>query len=78
MAHGKDMHLPTSNSDPEVKGQAPLDSAPDPLVDAFKKDVDRTLLIENLRRTVDERARRMNEFIRALERIRGILRTRAS
>ncbi len=28
---------------------------PDPVIDAYKKDVDRTLLRENLRRTVEER-----------------------
>ncbi|NNJ26585.1 hypothetical protein [Alienimonas chondri] len=28
---------------------------PDPVIEAFKKDVDRTLLRENLRKTVDER-----------------------
>lgn len=27
----------------------------DPVIEAYKKDVDRTLLIENLRLTVDER-----------------------
>lgn len=28
---------------------------PDPVVEAFKKDIDRTLLIENLKLTVEER-----------------------
>jgi hypothetical protein len=28
---------------------------PDPVIEAYKKDVDRTLIRENLRRTVDER-----------------------
>jgi hypothetical protein len=28
---------------------------PDPVVEAYKRDVDRTLLRENLRRTVEER-----------------------
>jgi hypothetical protein len=34
----------------------------DPVVDAYKKDVDRTLLRENLRRTVSERFRRLEEL----------------
>lgn len=34
----------------------------DPLVEAFKRDVDRTLLRENLRRTIDERLRALEEF----------------
>ena len=37
---------------------------PDPVIEAYKKDVDRTLIREQLRRTVDERVRRM---ISALE-----------
>jgi len=28
---------------------------PDPVIDAYKRDVDRTLLRENLRRSVEER-----------------------
>jgi hypothetical protein len=28
---------------------------PDPVIEAYKKDVDRTLIRENLRRTLDER-----------------------
>ena len=43
----------------------------DPLVEAYKRDVDRTLLRENLRKTVDERLRsltEMQEFGRELER----------
>ncbi len=30
---------------------------PDPVIEAYKKDVDRTLLRENLKRSVDERLR---------------------
>jgi hypothetical protein len=30
---------------------------PDPVIEAYKKDVDRTLLRENLKRTVEERLR---------------------
>lgn len=43
----------------------------DPLVDAYKRDVDRTLLRENLRRSVDDRLRslaELQEFGRELER----------
>ena len=43
----------------------------DPLIEAYKRDVDRTLLRENLRKTVDERLRsltEMQEFGRELER----------
>ena len=48
-----------------------VEGTSDPLIAAFKKDVDRTLLIDNLRRTYDQRARRMNEFLRALDTLRA-------
>jgi hypothetical protein len=47
---------------------APMDDAsilrrygiePDPVIEAYKKDVDRTLLRENLRRTIEERFENM-------------------
>ena len=36
----------------------------DPVVEAYKKDVDRTLLRENLKLTVDERFRKFESFAR--------------
>ena len=36
----------------------------DPIVDLYKRDVDRTLLRENLRKTVDERLRTLGEWQR--------------
>lgn len=36
--------------------------APDPVIEAYKRDVDRTLLRENLRRSVDERLRSLEEL----------------
>ena len=40
-----------------AKGMWRLDQPPepDPVIDAYKRDVDRTLLCENLRRSVEER-----------------------
>jgi hypothetical protein len=40
---------------------APADYC-DPVIDAYKKDVDRTLLQENLKRTVEERVRKFESF----------------
>lgn len=37
---------------------------PDPVIEAYKKDIDRTLLRENLRRTVAERVARLLELQR--------------
>ena len=36
---------------------------PDPVIEAYKKDVDRTLLRENLRLSVDERIDRMQAAV---------------
>ncbi len=50
----------------------------DPVIEAYKKDVDRTLLIRNLRLTPAERAEKFLDFMRFLtemrragERLRG-------
>ena len=40
---------------------------PDPVIDAYKKDVDRTLVREQLRRSVDERVRNMIAALRFAE-----------
>jgi len=43
---------------------------PDPVVEAYKKDIDRTLLRQNLRRTVDERMRNLLALQRFAEEVR--------
>lgn len=48
----------------------PDDLPPDPVIEAYKKDVDRTLIRENLRRTPDERARNLMALQRAAEELR--------
>ena len=40
---------------------------PDPVIEAYKKDIDRTLLRENLRRTVEERLRDLMRLQRFAE-----------
>jgi hypothetical protein len=40
---------------------------PDPVIEAFKKDVDRSLLRENLRLTVEERLRKLMDLQNAAE-----------
>jgi hypothetical protein len=40
---------------------------PDPVIEAYKKDVDRTLLRENLRRTPEERLDNLMELQRFAE-----------
>jgi hypothetical protein len=47
-----------------------LERVPDPVVDAYKRDVDRTLLKENLRRSPEERLLRLIELQRFAEELR--------
>jgi hypothetical protein len=43
---------------------------PDPVIEAYKKDVDRTLIRENLKLTVEERVKKMIGALRLVEEIR--------
>jgi hypothetical protein len=36
---------------------------PDPVVEVYKKDIDRTLLRENLKLTPEERVRKLQDFV---------------
>lgn len=48
----------------------PVSLDPDPVIEAYKKDVDRTLLRENLKLTVEERIQKMIAALRLVEEIR--------
>lgn len=53
-------------------GQRPeCDLPPDPVVEAYKKDVDRTLLREHLRLTPQQRLEKLVAFMRSLERLQA-------
>ncbi len=43
----------------------------DPLIEAFKKDVDRTLLRENLKLTFQERSEKFWSFMQGIYQMRG-------
>jgi len=43
----------------------------DPVIEAYKRDVDRTLLRENLQLSVGERLEKLQSFIRALAELRS-------
>ena len=49
---------------------------PDPVIEAYKKDVDRTLIRENLKLTPDERLRRLQSFMQSLAGLRVAVRRR--
>ena len=41
----------------------PVSLDPDPVIEAYKKDVDRTLLRENLKLTPEARLRKLQDFV---------------
>ena len=43
----------------------------DPVVEAYKRDVDRTLLRENLKLTPEERLLKLQNFVRFLSEVRA-------
>ena len=43
----------------------------DPVIEAYKKDIDRTPIRENLKLTPDQRLRKFQDFMRSVESIRG-------
>ena len=45
-------------------GRARADLPPDPVIEAYKRDIDRTLLRENLKLTVEERFLKLMELQR--------------
>jgi hypothetical protein len=42
----------------------PISLDPDPLIEAFKKDIDRTLLRENLKLTPEQRLLKLQDFVK--------------
>ena len=56
-----------SRRDPELLS---VSLEPDPVIEAYKTDVDRTLLRENLKLTVDERVRKMISALRFADAVR--------
>lgn len=62
-----EQHDSTSDVLPEL---APADYS-DPVIDAYKKDIDRTLLRENLKLTVEERFRKFESFARFAAELQG-------
>jgi hypothetical protein len=56
---------------PRENEPAPDSPAADPLIDAYKQHVDRTLLRENLRLTTTERVEKMMAALRFAEQVRA-------
>jgi hypothetical protein len=52
------------------RGDGPV-LAPDPVIEFYKKDVDRTLLREHLKLTPQQRLEKLVTFMRSLEALRA-------
>jgi hypothetical protein len=67
MADGRQM----ADMNPAPHGSGDRALTPDPVIEAYKRDVDRTLLREQLRRTIDERVQRMIAALRLATELRA-------
>ena len=56
-----------------VSPDLPLE--PDPIIEAYKVDIDRTLLRQNLRRTPTERVERLQDAVRTVRALQQARRT---
>ena len=54
-----------------VKHDLPLANTFDPVIEAYKKDVDRTLLRENLKLTVEQRFQKFHDYMRFLDGVKS-------
>lgn len=54
----------------DAKRRHEIQLDPDPVIEAYKRDVDRTLLRENLKLSVDERFRKLMALQRFAEELR--------
>jgi hypothetical protein len=55
---------------------ARIDLPPDPVIEFYKKDIDRTLLRENLKLTIEQRLIKLQDFADAMKSSRGAARQR--
>ena len=56
---------------PDRRPDVDVSLAPDPVIEAYKQDVDRTLIRENLKLTPDERLRKLQSFMELVDAVRG-------
>lgn len=54
----------------KAPGVVPISLAPDPVIEAYKRDVDRTLIRENLRLTPEQRLLKMISVAKFHEQLR--------
>jgi hypothetical protein len=73
MNDGKENRTNQPPGSPPREDLAPADYS-DPVIEALKKDVDRTLLRENLKLTVEERLRKAEQFNASMAAWRGVAR----
>jgi hypothetical protein len=58
------------------KVDAVLKIPPDPVIEAYKRDIDRTLLRETLKLTPGQRLAKLQEFMKSVAKLRGAARRR--
>jgi hypothetical protein len=68
--HRDNLRLETAMDPDEASILRKFGLEPDPVIEAYKEHVDRTLLRQNLRRTPEERWRILTEALRLAEEVR--------
>ncbi len=53
-----------------MAAKEPMSCTPDPVIDAYKPGIDRTLIRENLKKTPDERLRALQQMQAFVEEVR--------
>ena len=56
---------------PRDEKYVPVSLEPDPVIEAYKKDIDRTLIRENLKLTPEQRLAKLQSFMDAFHELRG-------
>ena len=68
--HDRALEAMENEPSPRELPELPAPDIYDPVIEAYKKDVDRTLLIANLRLTPNERSQKFQNFMEAVYEVR--------
>lgn len=67
--------MPPRDKNPQAEDLTPL--PPDPVIEVYKRDIDRTLLRENLKLTPEQRILELMELQRAIEEMQKACRNKS-
>lgn len=71
------VHLASGGTLAAMRERPDIDLPQDPVIEAYKRDVDRTLLREHLKLTPQQRLEKLVAFMRSMEQLRAAARRRS-